>query len=65
MANEVQNRAEATAINNTGDQAAATNSREALSQLALTLYQCKDGSLVPNPRACRSTADSLPGLTIG
>ncbi|MBU6451049.1 MAG: hypothetical protein KGS72_04670 [Cyanobacteria bacterium REEB67] len=45
----------------------ATRAREALSQQALSLFQCKDGSFVRNPQECRGTLDQLklPGLSIG
>ena len=35
-----------------------------LQQQALTLFQCKDGSLVNNPRSCNQTLGALPSLEI-
>ena len=69
MANEIARPADAT-LTTQGDNTAASV-RENLSQLAATLYQCKDGSLVRNPQQCikpvgdLSSVSALPSLTIG
>jgi hypothetical protein len=40
----------------------AENANRNLVQEALTLYQCKDGSIVRTPRECTGTVNSLPEL---
>jgi hypothetical protein len=40
------------------------DSRDNLQQQALILFQCKDGSLVSNPRQCKQTVGALPELEI-
>lgn len=42
----------------------AGDATQRLQELALTLYQCKDGSLVNNPLACRQTIGALPNLEL-
>lgn len=48
----------------------STDSRNALTDLALTLFQCPDGSLVTNPAQCRegtfsNNGNSFPDVSIG
>ncbi len=68
MANEIERPADATLTTQSDNTAAA---RENLSQLAMTLYQCKDGSMVRNPQHCTtpvgnlSSLSELPPLSIG
>ena len=68
MANEIERPAVATLTTQSDNTAAA---RENLSQLAMTLYQCKDGSMVRNPQHCTtpvgnlSSLSELPPLSIG
>jgi|GEM_PF-2333886 len=69
MANEIERPADST-LTIQSDNTAAT-ARENLSQLATTLYQCKDGSMVRNPQHCTtpvgnlSSLSELPPLSIG
>jgi hypothetical protein len=35
-----------------------------MAQQAMTLFQCKDGSLVRDPKACTTPIGDLPKLTI-
>jgi hypothetical protein len=69
MANEIERPADST-LTIQSDNTAAT-ARENLSQLATTLYQCKDGSMVRNPQHCTtpvgnlSSLSELPSLSIG
>ncbi len=62
MANEIQQAADSTVST---DRVSVDRARESLSQLAMTLYQCKDGSLVQRPAECTGTVNALPSLTIG
>lgn len=68
MANEIERPADATLTTQSDNTAAA---REILSQLAMTLYQCKDGSMVRNPQhratpvGNLSSLSELPPLSIG
>lgn len=53
-----------------GNVEGARDSRSALTELALTLYGCKDGSTVSRPQDCREgessiRPSSLPDLRIG
>jgi len=69
MANEIERPADATLTTQSDNTVAAA--RESLSQLAMTLYQCKDGSMVRNPQQCTrpvgdlSSLAALPPLSIG
>lgn len=69
MANEIERQADSTLTTQSDNTAVAA--RENLSQLASTLYQCKDGSMVRNPQHCTtpvgslSSLSELPPLTIG
>ncbi|MFA7340162.1 MAG: hypothetical protein WC028_25505 [Candidatus Obscuribacterales bacterium] len=69
MANEIERTADSTV--NTQSENTTASARENLTQLALTLYPCKNGSLVTNPRHCTepvgnlSSRSTLPPLTIG
>jgi hypothetical protein len=62
MAHDNTKQADATQ-HNAGDHGAA-DARNTLTNLALTLFQCKDGSLVSRPTECRKTTNELPGFTI-
>ncbi len=69
MANEIARPADSTLTTQSDNTAASA--RENLSQLATTLYQCKDGSMVRNPQHCTtpvgnlSSLSELPPLSIG
>lgn len=48
-----------------GPESGHETARQNLAQEALTLYQCKDGSLAKNPRECTGTINELPNFTVG
>ena len=63
MANELTN-----LVSDSFNESKAAKSPDAsaaLIEAALTLYPCKNGALVKNPRDCEGTMLSLPKLTIG
>jgi len=55
---------QADAIQHTAGDHGAAEARSTLTNVALTLFQCKDGSLVSRPQECTKTAGELPGFTI-
>jgi len=42
----------------------ATDANITMAQQAMTFYQCKDGSLVRDPKACTTPVGELPKLSI-